>query len=652
MDCTSTNPPIDSAHPSEELLTYAIFRLTLRLGKGTKARIKSLGCHWNPLHHGWICPAAKQEEIQKTFQAAAIQYETQLLHLPEGIIPINPTIARRESRLDIMEEQLYKNETELLQDIYQYNPQLRPEDFTQLPSEESKNQQQLHLERDFHHRYLALQQQKVTIKQAQQDLSHLNTDPGEKIFDSDAPLLIADALINAQFTQGQYRTLQHCSDSFWRWDGIKYIEMADGVMRRIIYDFLRDAKKLDEGQLASFNPTKFKVDQIVDALRAICHQNHHPAGGAIWLDQRSDPEPRFLISFKNGLLNMSDYLENPNTALMAHTPALLNANSLSFDYDSHAPEPQYWLQFLNSIWPNDLESQEALQEWAGYILIQDTRLHKILLIVGPPRSGKGTIGRIFRELFGDSNVIGPTLSSLCGEFGLQPFLNKMLAVISDARLNGKNNSTIIERLLSISGEDPLTVNRKFLPPLTVQLPTRIMIMSNELPDLRDASGALAKRYLVLSLQKSWYGQEDTSLLFRLRAELSGILIWALQGLARLQQEGKFIQPASSAPVIENLESLTSPIKAFVAERCELNSTRIVSVTALFNAWRIWCNMTGYAHTGNVQSFGKNLRAAFPEIEITRPQEDATRERCYRGIALSSMTNPPADVRGPYDEETN
>jgi putative DNA primase/helicase len=212
----------------------------------------------------------------------------------------------------------------------------------------------------------------------------------------------------------------------------------------------------------------------------------------------------------------------------------MNVNSLTFDFDSQAAEPQEWLRFLNSIWPEDEESQQTLQD---------------------------------------------------------------------------------------------------------------MMMSNELPDMRDASGALAKRYVVLTLTKSWLGQEDTSLSARLRAELPGILLWALQGLARLLQRGKFLQPTSSAQTIEELEAMTSPIKAFVAERCEFKSQAKVTVAALFDAWRSWCASTGYPHAGNVQSFGKNLRAAFPEIETTRPQEDLTRERCYKGVALTSITTPSADVRG-------
>ena len=77
-------------------------------------------------------------------------------------------------------------------------------------------------------------------------------------------------------------------------------------------------------------------------------------------------------------------------------------------------------------------------------------LHKILLLVGPTRAGKGVIARILGALVGAENVAGPTLSSLNGDFGLAPLLGKTLAVVSDARLNGRGAHVVVERLLSIS----------------------------------------------------------------------------------------------------------------------------------------------------------------------------------------------------------
>jgi putative DNA primase/helicase len=66
--------------------------------------------------------------------------------------------------------------------------------------------------------------------------------------------------------------------------------------------------------------------------------------------------------------------------------------------------------------------------------------------------------------------------------------------LSDARLSTKADSKIVvERLLSVSGEDSLTIDRKYREPWTGRLPTRFVIMSNELPRLSDSSGALASR---------------------------------------------------------------------------------------------------------------------------------------------------------------
>ncbi len=114
-----------------------------------------------------------------------------------------------------------------------------------------------------------------------------------------------------------------------------------------------------------------------------------------------------------------------------------------------------------------------------------------MTIVGPKRSGKGTIARVLRELIGPNNTCSPTLAGLGTPFGLQPLLHKRLAIVSDARLSGRTDSAIVtERLLSISGEDAQDIARKYRNSICVRLPVRFMILTNELPRLNDPSGAL------------------------------------------------------------------------------------------------------------------------------------------------------------------
>lgn len=115
---------------------------------------------------------------------------------------------------------------------------------------------------------------------------------------------------------------------------------------------------------------------------------------------------------------------------------------------------------------------------------------------------------------------------------------------------------IVERLLSISGQDAQTIDRKHREPWTGYLSARMTIVSNELPRFTDASDALASRMLILELEHSFYGREDTGLTDALLAELPGILRWAIDGWDRLQQRGHFLQPATSAALRDELEELS------------------------------------------------------------------------------------------------
>ena len=98
------------------------------------------------------------------------------------------------------------------------------------------------------------------------------------------------------------------------------------------------------------------------------------------------------------------------------------------------PEPRKWFDFLDALWPQEPNAADLLGEWFGYVISGRLDLHKILLMVGPTRGGKGAIARVLSALVGRQNVAGPTLNSLGGDFGLAPLIGKPLAIISDARL--------------------------------------------------------------------------------------------------------------------------------------------------------------------------------------------------------------------------
>ena len=93
---------------------------------------------------------------------------------------------------------------------------------------------------------------------------------------------------------------------------------------------------------------------------------------------------------------------------------------------------------------------------------------------------------------------------MAGEFGRWPLIGKMLAVVADARLGSKADvHAVAEQLLSISGGDPQTINRKSQTFWTGYLGVRFLITTNELPTIADASGTLPSRFVLLKLTRSF-----------------------------------------------------------------------------------------------------------------------------------------------------
>ena len=204
-----------------------------------------------------------------------------------------------------------------------------------------------------------------------------------------------------------------------------------------------------------------------------------------------------------------------------------------------------WTPYLNS----DSELIEALQDWFGYVLAADTSQQKMLLIVGPKRSGKGTIGRSLKALLGNSNVVSPTLASLQTNFGLSPLIAKPLAVISDARLGHRTDqANIAERCCRSPAKMPVTIDRKYgsrmdrtiANPLHNRSP--MSSRASPIPQARSQAGSS-----FCFCKTAFYGSEDHNVARSdCSRELSGILNWGLVGYRRCAR-ARALRAAALAP---------------------------------------------------------------------------------------------------------
>jgi putative DNA primase/helicase len=221
--------------------------------------------------------------------------------------------------------------------------------------------------------------------------------------------------------------------AFFQYDGSAYRLRDEQAVRADLYRFLEGARRQDDqGELVAFDPTRAKVDNAIDALRAVTNL---PATtqAPCWLDDDPGLDPFDVMSCSNGLVHI------PSRILLPATPTFYTHQAVPFAFDPDARPPVHWLQFMDSVF-HDLESRELLQEWCGYLLTPSTRFQKILLWVAPARSGKGATFRVVRQLIGAGSYCCPSLRDLSGTFGLESLIGRSCAVISDARMSSRTDA--------------------------------------------------------------------------------------------------------------------------------------------------------------------------------------------------------------------
>jgi putative DNA primase/helicase len=261
-------------------------------------------------------------------------------------------------------------------------------------------------------------------------------------------------------------------------------------------------------------------------------------------------------------------------------------------------------------------------------MTKDYRHQKMLMLLGPPRCGKGNIGRVLHALVGDANFSGGELSSFATDSYLDGLRTKSVVFIGDAekKVSSMIINQVIGRIKAVSGNDAVSFHRMYVGPISCTLPVRITIGANSLPNLFDDSGALGSRMMLLPFGKSYLDREDLGLGQRLTEEIAGVAAWALEGLRRLNTNGKFTRPEVSLNEIRLIQEAYSPISRFVAECCVIDPNVRCSSNDVYNTYRAWALAEGediIRPKAFTSSLRDNLRGARVHYGSHRFEDGAT-----------------------------
>lgn len=422
---------------------------------------------------------------------------------------------------------------------------------------------------------------------------------------------------NAQtFLQTHYPdgTLVRRDGEWYAWTGKAYVEMTDEDIERQMGRAMADCLP--------------QYDHISGARKALALYVAQPP-------HRIGAIAGNLVLFDNGVLDLH------TGQLYSHDPSLFTTNILPYNWRPGA-ECGQWMAFLNDVFEGDQERIALLQEWFGYMMANDYSHHKVMVLLGPSRSGKGTIGRVLQRLVGEANYTGGSLHDLAGPKFVASLRTKPVMFIGDAeqRIGRGQVDHVIERIKKISGNDAVSIERLYKDSLSETLPTRITIAANSVPRLFDDSGALAGRLLVLPFDVSYYGREDLTLFDRIEHEMEGIAAWAVAGLQRLEQVGHFTTPAASQAEVQYIREAYSPISQFLQDACGIDDKTVTSAADAHTAYRAWALEQGEERILGRRPFISALkdvcRGRGPRYGVHRDHATGKPVRGFLGLSVGDV----------------
>lgn len=388
-------------------------------------------------------------------------------------------------------------------------------------------------------------------------------------------------------------------------NGRDCVAINDDVMRRHI------AKAMGNG---SIRVTQNRIASTYAVLK-----DQIPNGGS------ANP-PNLKVFFSDCVFNLA------TGKVEQHSIDNRNTRSLAVKYNTKPKCPSF-KRWLKKTFSDDLDNVAYLQELIGWTLCRNNfGIEKAIMLLGPPRAGKGILLRLIRSLH-NGGASSFRFGNLCDDRTLSSMRDSYIAIDSDAVSPKKFDAHSVMGLFKVITSNE-SVPNKLLYIQDMQdsaLNCKLCIAANSSPVLIDDSQASANRWLPLIFNKSFQGKEDTTLFNKFNSELEGIVNWAFAGLKRLVKRKQFKLPKASIEQLELMASEGGSLHTFISDELVIDKSYRCSEKDVWEQYSNWANRNGY------------------EVEkralIIRAVEDAVRQygvRRHKSVKINGR-----DQRGFY-----
>lgn len=290
------------------------------------------------------------------------------------------------------------------------------------------------------------------------------------------------------------------------------------------------------------------------------------------------------VAFSNGVVDMSGERLQP----VPHSPETSLIYCLDYEWGGSYVTPATD-DLLNRL-VGCRDERASIQAIAGLALLGDTTMHRALLIVGPPDSGKSTLLRLLNMVAGqDPNDFAPGhIFRSDREGSLERWSKRgyrLLAIDEFPADVLHKDEEPFKRMAAHSGIDMRTHSK---PPISPQWRAKIAMVSNDVPLFSDRTGAIRRRLLPIRCSRSVPPEiRDPSYLERIREELPGFAHRCVMSAEGVLLRKGFPFCVHMDDFYQEIATEGDAVKAFVSDCCELGGVYEEKLSLMYDAWRRW-----------------------------------------------------------------
>lgn len=410
----------------------------------------------------------------------------------------------------------------------------------------------------------------------------------------------------------------------WERNGGAAVRLAKEAVRMIYQEAARGLDEDERNAIAQW-AMKSESEHHINAMLGLAESDAVIEARPEMFD--SDP---MLLNCANGTLDLR------TGELHAHDPADRLTRLIGAEYHPDAPAPT-WEAFLFRVMGGRQTLIDFLRRAIGYSLTGDTGEQCLFFCYGRGANGKSTFLETIRALSGEyaqTTEFETLLAKRNTSGAANPEIARMSGVRFVTAIEAGEGRRLNEPVIkALTGGDAVTARHLYHDHFEFHPQFKLWLAANHKPTVKGTDEAIWRRIRLIPFTVTIpEGERDPKLAAKLRAELPGILAWAVRGCLEWQAEG-LGTPDEVRAATEQYRAEQDVLAAFLEECCVQKPEAEAGAGKLLEAYKSW---TGESIDA------KELRQKLTERGFK--QQHTKRGNVWQGIGLVDLLSGEGEGR--------